>query len=136
MILGQKFILVVLYNRGFGCIHRLQTTGCGGAGFNKLLEDCFTAKGDPAPKIDFTAHAKAMGAEGETVGTIVELEAALKRARAADQTYIITIDTDPLVTPDGGCWWEVAVPEVSPRTKVQEARARYDENKKRQLQNL
>ena len=136
VMLGQKFILVVLDNRGFGCIHRLQTSGCGGAGFNNLLEDCVTAKGDPAPKIDFTAHAKAMGAEGETVGTIVELEAALKRARAADQTYIITIDTDPLVTTSGGCWWEVAVPEVSPRTQVQEARARYDESKKRQLQNL
>lgn len=136
VMLGQKFILVVLDNRGYGCIHRLQTNGCGGAGFNNLLEDCLTANGAPAPKIDFTAHAKAMGAEGETVATISELEEALQRARAADRTYIITIDTDPLVTTDGGCWWEVAVPEVSPRTQVQEARARYDENKKRQLQNL
>ena len=136
VMLGQKFILVVLDNRGYGCIHRLQTMGCGGAGFNNLLEDCLTADGKPAPKIDFTAHAKAMGAEGETVATIAELEDALVRARAADKTYIISIDTDPLITAPGGCWWEVAIPEVSGRSQVLEARAKYDEMKKRQLENL
>jgi 3D-(3,5/4)-trihydroxycyclohexane-1,2-dione acylhydrolase (decyclizing) len=136
VMLGQKFILVVLDNRGYGCIHRLQTNGCGGAGFNNLLEDCLTANGAPAPKIDFTAHAKAMGAEGETVATISELEEALVRARAADKTYIISIDTDPLITAPGGCWWEVAIPEVSGRSQVLEARAKYDEMKKRQLENL
>jgi 3D-(3,5/4)-trihydroxycyclohexane-1,2-dione acylhydrolase (decyclizing) len=136
VMLGQKFILVVLDNRGYGCIHRLQTMGCGGAGFNNLLEDCLTADGKPAPKIHFTAHAKAMGAEGETVATIAELEDALVRARAADKTYIISIDTDPLITAPGGCWWEVAIPEVSGRSQVLEARAKYDEMKKRQLENL
>ena len=136
VMLGQKFILVVLDNRGYGCIHRLQTMGCGGAGFNNLLQDCVTANGAPAPKIDFTAHAVAMGAKGETVSTIKELEEALVRARASDTTYIVSIDTDPLITSPGGCWWEVAIPEVSGRTQVNEARAKYDEMKKRQLENL
>jgi len=136
VMLGQKFILVVLDNRGYGCIHRLQTMGCGGAGFNNLLQDCVTANGAPAPKIDFTAHAVAMGAKGETVSTIKELEEALVRARASDTTYIVSIDTDPLITSPGGCWWEVAIPEVSGRTQVNEARVKYDEMKKRQLENL
>ena len=37
------------------------------------------------------------------------------------------IDTDPArTTEDGGCWWEVAVPEVSERPQVQAARAEYE----------
>ncbi len=46
--------------------------------------------------------------------SIAELEAALVRARAADRTYVVVIDTDPLrSTEAGGWWWEVGVPEVS-----------------------
>ena len=136
IMMGQKFILVVLDNRGYGCIHRLGTQACGGAPFNNMLEDCFTFDGQPSPKIDFTAHAKAMGAEGETVGNIKELEEALVRARASDKTYIVTIDTDPVVTAPGGSWWDVAVPEVSTRPEVEQARAKYEAHKARQFQNL
>ena len=65
-----------------------------------------------------------MGALAENVKTIPELEAALARARAADRTYVICIDTDPAHTTDeGGWWWEVAVPEVSERAEVRKARA-------------
>lgn len=135
VMLGQKFILVVLDNRGFGCIHRLGTKACGGAAFNNMLEDCYTADGKPAPKIDFTAHAKAMGAQGESVQTIQELEAALVRARASETTYIVSIDTDPKVTAPGGAWWDVAVPEVSERAEVRKAREFYVEQKLRQAQN-
>ena len=51
----------------------------------------------------------------------------MQRARAADRTYVISIDTDPArTTDDGGWWWEVAVPEVSARDAVRDARAKYD----------
>jgi len=136
VMLGQKIIIVVLDNRGYGCIHRLQTLGCGGAGFNNLLDDCYTQDEKPAPKIDFTAHACAMGAKGESVSNIIELESALLRARASESTYIISIDTDPMLTAPGGCWWEVAIAEVSGRPEVLKARAKYDEMKQRQLENL
>ena len=55
-------------------------------------------------------------------------------ARAgADRTYVICIDTDPAHTTDeGGCWWEVAVPEVSDRAEVRRAREQYEEGKARQ----
>jgi 3D-(3,5/4)-trihydroxycyclohexane-1,2-dione acylhydrolase (decyclizing) len=79
------------------------------------------------PRIDFAAHARALGAEAEHAGNLAELEAALQRARAATRTYVISIDTDPArTTEDGGWWWEVAVPEVSTRPEVREARAKYD----------
>ena len=80
-----------------------------------------------APAIDFAAHARSLGALAEHVANIGELEAAMQRARAADRTYVISIDTDPArTTDDGGWWWEVAVPEVSPRPGVRDARAQYD----------
>jgi 3D-(3,5/4)-trihydroxycyclohexane-1,2-dione acylhydrolase (decyclizing) len=80
-----------------------------------------------APAIDFAAHARSLGAQAEHAANIGELEAALQRARAADRTYVISIDTDPArTTDDGGWWWEVAVPEVSPRAGVRDARAQYE----------
>jgi 3D-(3,5/4)-trihydroxycyclohexane-1,2-dione acylhydrolase (decyclizing) len=131
VMMGLKLVLVVLDNRGFGCINRLQQA-CGGAPFNNLLRDCVRASEGP-PRIDFAAHAIALGAHGENVQTIAELEAALVRARAADRTYVIAIETDPhRATEEGGWWWDVAVPEVSPRAKVREARERYEREKQEQ----
>jgi 3D-(3,5/4)-trihydroxycyclohexane-1,2-dione acylhydrolase (decyclizing) len=125
VMLGAKLIVVVLDNRGFGCINRLQQA-CGGAPFNNLLENCVQGPLG-APRIDFAAHARALGAQAEHVANVAELEAALQRARAADRTYVISIDTDPArTTDDGGWWWEVAVPEVSPRDAVRDARAKYE----------
>ena len=131
VLLDQKLVIVVLDNHGFGCINRLQQA-CGGAPFNNLFADAVQgAKG--APRIDFAAHAASLGAISENVKTIAELEAALKRARAADRTYVVCIETDPdRTTEEGGWWWEVAVPEVSQREGVRKARAAYEEGKKRQ----
>ena len=131
VMLGLKLIVVVLDNRGFGCINRLQQA-CGGAPFNNLFEDCVRAA-ETAPKIDFAAHAIALGALGENVRTIPELEAALGRARAAERTCVVCIETDPnRTTAEGGWWWDVAVPEVSAREKVRQARAQYDRDRKLQ----
>jgi len=39
----------------------------------------------------------------------------------------VVIDTDPFAATDaGGTWWDVAVPEVSDRAEVREARTRYE----------
>ncbi|HET9763482.1 MAG TPA: 3D-(3,5/4)-trihydroxycyclohexane-1,2-dione acylhydrolase (decyclizing) [Casimicrobiaceae bacterium] len=131
LLLDQKLVIVLLDNHGFGCIHRLQQA-CGGAPFNNLFPD--TVQGaNGAPKIDFAAHAAALGAVAENVQTIPELEAALKRARASERTYLVCIETDPnRTTEEGGWWWEVAVPEVSEREAVRKARAAYEEGKKKQ----
>jgi len=131
VMLGAKLIVVVQDNRGYGCINRLQQA-CGGAPFNNLFADCLQGP-QGVPAIDFAAHARALGAHAENVKTIPELEAALARARAADRSYVICIETDPArTTDDGGCWWEVAVPEVSSRDQVRAARADYDAGKSRQ----
>jgi 3D-(3,5/4)-trihydroxycyclohexane-1,2-dione acylhydrolase (decyclizing) len=126
VMLGHKLIIIVLDNRGFGCIGRLQRA-CGDAPFNNLLdEDCTTAAAG-APEIDFAAHARALGATAEHVADIAALEQALRRARAAKKTYVVSIRTDAhRSTREGGSWWDVAVPEVSTRASVRDARAAYD----------
>ncbi|MFC5420690.1 3D-(3,5/4)-trihydroxycyclohexane-1,2-dione acylhydrolase (decyclizing) [Bosea eneae] len=123
VMLGVKLIIVVLDNRGFGCINRLQNA-TGGASFNNLLRD---TRHETLPEIDFAAHAGSMGAISRKVAGLAELEAALAEARGHDRTSVIVIDTDPLISTDaGGHWWEVAVPEVSGRDEVKAARKRYD----------
>lgn len=125
VMLDKKLIIVVLDNRGYGCINRLQQA-CGNVPFNNMLADCLQA-GEGAPHIDFALHAKSLGALSEHVDGIAGLEAALVRARAASRTYLICIDTDDTrTTAEGGCWWEVAVPEVSTQEGVRAARARYE----------
>jgi 3D-(3,5/4)-trihydroxycyclohexane-1,2-dione acylhydrolase (decyclizing) len=127
VMLGLKLVIVVLDNRGFGCINRLQKA-TGGAPFNNLLAD--SRQKHPAA-IDFAAHAAALGAESEKVPDVVALSAALERARAVPRTYVIVIDTDPLAaTNAGGAWWDVAVPEVSARDSVRAARVEYEKLRK------
>ena len=131
VMLDHKLIVVLLDNRGYGCINRLQQA-TGGEPFNNLFEDCVQGSRG-APRIDYAAHASSLGAMAENVTTIPELEAAMRRARATDRTYLIAIPTDPArTTEEGGWWWEVAVPEVSQGEKVQQARAQYEKDKERQ----
>ncbi len=124
VMLGKKLIIVVNDNRGFGCINRLQHA-TGGAPFNNLLSD---ARHTTLPEVDFAMHARSLGAEAVKVGSIAELETALKAARAAESTQVIVIDTDPIGSTDaGGFWWDVAVPAVSERAEVGAARRAYED---------
>src|SRR4029077_4929004 len=119
--MGVKLIIVLLDNGGFGCIERLQGA-TGNESFNNLLTD-----GDgPRGGVDLIAHARSLGAEARHVKSLATLATALAAAREADRTTVLLIETDHAAsTTAGGHWWEVAVPEVSERTAVREARARY-----------
>jgi 3D-(3,5/4)-trihydroxycyclohexane-1,2-dione acylhydrolase (decyclizing) len=129
VMLGQKLIVVVNDNRGFGCINRLQQA-TGGAPFNNLLRD---ARHEALPDVDFVAHARALGAEAVKAKSIADLETAFKTARGAKSTQVIVIETDPVGSTDaGGSWWDVAVPAVSERKEVDAARRGYEEARKLQ----
>jgi 3D-(3,5/4)-trihydroxycyclohexane-1,2-dione acylhydrolase (decyclizing) len=129
VMLGQKLIVVLLDNRGYGCINRLQVAS-GGTSFNNLFD---TAAHVVPSAIDFAAHAASMGANAEKVADLAALKEAIARARAATRTSVIVIDTDPMQTTEaGGAWWDVAVPEVSERRQVVEARKAYDGARKNQ----
>ncbi|MBE8182047.1 MAG: 3D-(3,5/4)-trihydroxycyclohexane-1,2-dione acylhydrolase (decyclizing) [Candidatus Portiera sp.] len=119
-MLGVKIILVILDNRGFGCINRLQS-GCGGEKFNNLLDHPNTIKEKPS-SIDFVMHTRSMGAEAEKLDDLQEMPAALERARASTGCYAIVLNTDnEESTSEGGCWWEVGVPAVSTKSAVKAA---------------
>jgi 3D-(3,5/4)-trihydroxycyclohexane-1,2-dione acylhydrolase (decyclizing) len=129
VMLGVKLTVVVLDNGGFGCINRLQMA-TGGANFNNLFKD---AKHTVLPAIDFRKHAESLGAIAIKAASIAELEQALADARGNDRTTVVVIDTHPLVSTEaGGAWWDVAVPEVSERDQVRQARNAYEEAVKRQ----
>ena len=123
VMLGQKLILCLLDNRGYGCINRLQRA-TGAESFNNLLRD---TRHVTLPAIDFCKHAESLGATAVKVAGIADLEAALTLARQGTTTQVIVIDTDPLKSTDaGGTWWDVAVPEVSVRPTVNTARKAYE----------
>ncbi|MCC0045079.1 MAG: 3D-(3,5/4)-trihydroxycyclohexane-1,2-dione acylhydrolase (decyclizing) [Brucellaceae bacterium] len=116
------FTVVLTDNRGYGCINRLQMS-TGGAEFNNLYA---SANIEAQPEIDFVAHAAAMGAIAVKAADIADLEAKIGEARKRDIPTVIVIDTDPYPgTGAGGHWWDVAVPEVSERAEVREARDSY-----------
>jgi 3D-(3,5/4)-trihydroxycyclohexane-1,2-dione acylhydrolase (decyclizing) len=48
-------------------------------------------------------------------------------AKANDRTTVLVIETDPQTpTKLGGHWWDVPVPQVSPRDEVKRARVDYE----------
>jgi len=121
--MGRKLVLVLLDNRGFGCIHRLQQATVGEE-LNNLLV---------GPNVDFVAHARALGAKAEKVESFSALPAALERAAAAKETSVVVIETEPKKsTAAGGTWWDVPVAEVSPSAKTRAAREKYVEARKAQ----
>jgi len=128
VLTGHKLIVVVCDNGGFAVISRLQIFR-GTPGFNNLLKD---SKHVTEYTVDFAAHARAMGANAEKVKSIGDFEAAFERAKQADKTSVIVIDTDAYAWTPGDAWWEVGVPEVSKRDTVQAAKKDIVESKKKQ----
>ncbi len=125
---GHKMIVVVCDNGGFAVINRLQNHK-GGESFNNQIEDC---KIDKPFYVDFARHAESMGALGRTVSGLSDLQAALDWARTTDKTTIIAIKTDPYQWTPGDASWDLGVPEVSDKEKVQQARREQVEIRGRQ----
>jgi 3D-(3,5/4)-trihydroxycyclohexane-1,2-dione acylhydrolase (decyclizing) len=125
------FTVVLTDNRGYGCINRLQTLGCGGEPFNNMYVDCNV---EDQPQIDYVAHAASMGAFAVKAKDTDQLEAEIKAARDRNIPTVIVIETiakdfpgTGLETTAGehGFFWDVAVPEVSERQKQRDRYAAY-----------
>ncbi|KAA9131620.1 3D-(3,5/4)-trihydroxycyclohexane-1,2-dione acylhydrolase (decyclizing) [Marinihelvus fidelis] len=122
--MGLDLTVVLLDNGGFGCIERLQTS-CGGDSFNNLFP------ADRPSRVDFAAHAAALGAQAVHVPDLEGLAAALDAARERGGVNVIVIDTDPLhATAEGGAWWDVPVAEVSDSATVRDALGAYHKVRK------
>jgi 3D-(3,5/4)-trihydroxycyclohexane-1,2-dione acylhydrolase (decyclizing) len=127
VLTGHKLVVILCDNGGYAVIDRLQK-GQGGRSFNNMLD----AVADTRPKVDWAAHARSLGCEGIAVDSIRELEEAVERARAADRTTVIAIETAPDRWTPGGAFWEVGVAEVSDRSEIATARQQMLEGKRRQ----
>ncbi len=132
---GRKLIIIVCDNGGFAVINKLQNN-TGNVSFNNLIADC-NIETEPFA-VDFSSHAKAMGAAAEDVYSIDELKQAFKRAQASQKTYVICLKVDAHEgwTNEGHTWWEIGTPSVSNRPEVLKARADVEAGRSRQRQGV
>ena len=128
---GKKLIVIVCDNGGFAVINKLQNN-TGNVSFNNLIADCNIAVEPFA--VDFAAHARAMGAEAETVTSIAALKDAFLRAKSASRTYVISLKVDAYDgwTTEGHAWWEIGTPEVSERAEIRDAHEAVELGRQRQ----
>lgn len=132
VLTGKKLIVCVFDNGGFAVINKLQNN-TGNESFNNLFKDCPTVPGEPVA-VDFEAHARALGANAETVANPSELAEAFKRAKASTKTSIIVMPVDAYEgwTNEGHTWWEVGTPHISKNRKVTEAHEEWESARGRQ----
>ncbi len=136
---GIKIIIVLVDNHGFASIGSLsRSLGQGGFGTRYRARNEATKQLDgEVLTADFAANARSLGAHALTAGTLDELKQALEQAKTLDRTTVIVVETDPSVgVPGYESWWDVAVAEVSDLESVREARARYEEARKRERHHL
>ncbi|MFR9752003.1 3D-(3,5/4)-trihydroxycyclohexane-1,2-dione acylhydrolase (decyclizing) [Nocardia sp. 004] len=124
---GHPFVAVVCDNDGYAVIARLQE-GQGGAPFNNFYAQCRTTRADP-PRVDFAAHAAALGCAVFTASDLDEFRAAYGLARSAARAgsgpVVLVVRTRSSVWTEAGAWWEVGVPEqLSGRAGYMEAKSR------------
>jgi len=117
---GVDMTILVCDNEGFAVIERLQVNQ-GGASYNNMLRD---SHGDTGARVDFRAHAAAMGARAVTVSGIDELRAALADQQPGVNVIVMKVRESDWT--EGGAFWQVGVPEVSERAGVRDARERMD----------
>ena len=130
---GHKMILIVCDNEGFAVIERLQLNK-GGASYNNMLADSL-GSGSKA-RVDFRAHASALGATAFEVNSLHEFSSALEKARECTESVVIVCKVRPDDFSETGSFWQVGVPEVSARKQVEQARKEVDEGLKLQRKGI
>jgi 3D-(3,5/4)-trihydroxycyclohexane-1,2-dione acylhydrolase (decyclizing) len=119
---GIKLTVVCVDNHGFASIGNLSES-VGAQRFGTSYR--FHA--------DLAANAASLGAQVFRARTVREFRAALAKARAADRTTVVCIETDPAIpAPSSEAWWDVPVAEVSELASTRDARSAYEREKKRQ----
>ncbi|MFT5316764.1 MAG: 3D-(3,5/4)-trihydroxycyclohexane-1,2-dione acylhydrolase (decyclizing), partial [Chlamydiales bacterium] len=120
--MGLKLNVIVVDNKGYGCINRLQQ-GCGGKPFGNLLR----SKEGNEVDIDFALNARSYGCHAIHVSSLEELKKTLLENQSIAETCVTVIDTDPSLSTPGTVWWDVAIAETSPLEGVAEVRKDYEE---------
>ena len=102
VLYDQKLIIVLCDNGGHMVINRLQLA----KGGKEYICNLRAARATNLQFVDFENHAKSLGANAETVSSTSELEAAYKRAKDSNKTYVIVIKTHGYEWLEGSAFWE------------------------------
>lgn len=136
---GIKAVIVLVDNHGFASIGGLsQEVGSRGFGtaYRYRNPDTGLLDGDVLP-VDLAANAASLGARAVKAHGIADLREAIGKAREADTTTVVHIETDPRAPgPPSSGWWDVPVSEVSELNDTREAHADYAEHKRTQRHHL
>ena len=132
VITNHKLIIVVCDNGGHAVINRLQLYK-GGKEFNCLFE---SSKVDNLKNIDFAKHAESLGATGENVSSVSDLEAAFVRAKKSKSTYVISIKTDGYQWLEGSAYWESPTLQKTSTKENEKALKEHLEGKSKQRQGV
>jgi 3D-(3,5/4)-trihydroxycyclohexane-1,2-dione acylhydrolase (decyclizing) len=136
-----KLIIVLIQNQGYASIgHLSETVGAErfGTRYRYYDQDARNFEsGELLSVVDLAANARSYGidvVEIEPGGdAITKLSAALKAAKAATDSTLVHIHSDPFTyAPDGEGWWDVPVAEVSLSETTKRAHAEYLEQQKKQ----
>ncbi|MCE3554676.1 3D-(3,5/4)-trihydroxycyclohexane-1,2-dione acylhydrolase (decyclizing) [Pseudonocardia sp. RS11V-5] len=129
---GLKVITVLVQNHGFASIGSLsESLGSQRFGTKYRYRSAETGRldGDVLP-LDLAANAESFGIRVIRTKTPSDFAAAIAEAKAAPDSTVIYVETDPLIgAPDSQSWWDVPVSEISELDSTKAARKVYDENK-------
>ncbi len=129
---GIKIITVLVQNHGYASIGSLsESLGSQRFGTKYRYRNGETGRleGDKLP-LDLAANAASFGLEVIKTSTAAEFADAIKAAKAAEDSVVIYVETDPLIgAPDSESWWDVPVSATSTLNSTQSARRTYDEHK-------
>jgi len=130
-----KIITVLVQNHGFASIGSLsESLGSQRFGTSYRKRSAATGRldGDKLP-LDLAANAASFGLEVIKVTTKAELADAIKTAKAATESIVIYVETDPLIdAPSSQSWWDVPVSSTSTLTSTQQASEFYQGKKNEQ----
>ena len=125
---GIKLVVVLIDNRGFSSIGALsESLGSQRFGTSYRMRNSETGMLDGGVlPVDLAANAESLGADVLRAHGIEELRVALRKAREAERTTVVYVETDPLApVPSSESWWDVPVSEVSALDSTQQARETY-----------
>ncbi|MBI66080.1 MAG: 3D-(3,5/4)-trihydroxycyclohexane-1,2-dione acylhydrolase (decyclizing) [Candidatus Marinimicrobia bacterium] len=128
VLYDKKLIIILCDNGGHMVINRLQLA----KGGKEYLCNLRSAKASNMQFVNFEAHAKSMGANAETVKSTSELEAAFKRAKKSNKTYVISIETHGYEWLEGTAFWESPTLEIPTTKENKKAYTEYIDGKKKQ----
>jgi 3D-(3,5/4)-trihydroxycyclohexane-1,2-dione acylhydrolase (decyclizing) len=130
-----KLIVVLVDNRGFASIGALsESLGSQrfGTAYRFRSHETGRLDGGLLP-VDLAANVESLGVDVIRARSSDQLAAALKTAKAATTTTVISVETDPLhPSPDSQSWWDVPVSETSTLESTHAARTTYEEGKAHQ----